>query len=107
MRGSLGMERVQVPLEAQLVELELNLGADEYSTYQALLHNVEGDEILALSRLESKTTDGQPRVPVTIPSRLHLQGDYYASLRGAPESGELERIDRYVFRVLRADSLRP
>jgi len=97
-------QRVIVPPGSSLpslVELRLELAADEYPRYQAALSDAEGEALWTLSRLKSTRAEGRTFVPLRLPSDLLPRGDYSLKLEGLTDSGDREPIGRYDFRVPR------
>jgi hypothetical protein len=100
LRGSGEMERVIIPTGSSLVQLQLDIGVDDYVSYRAALHEVEGDQIWTQSKLKAETIDDKTLVVLTLPSQLLQRGDYYLRLSGLSSAGESELIARYHFRAI-------
>jgi len=100
MRGPGKMPRVIIASETSLVRLQLDMGVDDYESYWAALHTVDGDEIWIQKRLEVDTSNDSAVVNLILPVPLLRRGDYYFRLIGVASDGDDEHIDRYTFRVL-------
>jgi hypothetical protein len=100
-RGGGEMGRVFLPANAALVRLLLDVGSDEYESYRASLHDVEGDEVWSQAKLEAEALDGSVAVALTLPTSVLSQADYYIRLSGTTAAGDLELLGTYRFRALR------
>jgi hypothetical protein len=99
LRGGGSLARVVVPADVDVVRLLLDLPSDEYPLYRAALHDVDGDEIWALSRLGAEGAPGERAVVLVLPAWLLPRGDYQMNLSGLTEGGEPETLATYSFRV--------
>ena len=99
-RGSGDVGTVTVSREHQLVELRLDLGLDEYSTYRAALCTAAGDEITVQNRLDAVHEGEQVLVVPQFPASFLSPGNYHVRLSGVTRAGEVEQLDLYHFRVL-------
>jgi hypothetical protein len=93
-------ERVIVPADASLVQLQLDLGLDDYGTYRIALHDAEGDEIWTQSKLKAEAMTEKVVVAVTFPAILLPHGDYSLRLSGLTPAGDYELVARYYFRAI-------
>lgn len=84
---------------AHVIDLELDLGADEYPTYRAALCDADGKEIASVSRVQARSTDERILVTFSILSEWLRRGDYFVALDGVTPSGDREPVQRYDFRV--------
>ncbi|MDD1633238.1 MAG: hypothetical protein LUP91_13670 [Methylococcaceae bacterium] len=99
LRGQGSLPRVSVPADAELVRLRLELPEDGYPLYRAALHDPDGAEIWAASRLRAVGGHGQAAVVLAVPSELLPRGDYQVKLSGLRDGAELEALATYPFRV--------
>ena len=95
-----GMKKVAIPAGTMWVQLQLDLGADDYNRYDAVLQKAEGDEIWNQSTPKVKMKGNIEVVVLTLPAKLLPHGDYILKLSGMTTRGNLEDIDKYYFRVL-------
>ncbi|SRR5258705_4452199 len=92
-------QRIVVPREVDLVQLELALKHNAYQSYKAEL--LADTSILAATQgITPEVKDGQAVVRFAVPAEMLKPGDYQIRLSGVSESGDAEAIDRYPFRVV-------
>lgn len=101
LRGGGTLARVAVPLDAEVVRLVLDLPGDEYPQYRAALHDVDGDELWAQSKMKAESTEEQVVLSLLVPTPLMPHGDYQLKVSGIAEEGEPEGVASYTFRVIR------
>lgn len=100
LRSGGSLARVVVPVDVDVVRLFLDLPSDEYSIYRVALHDVEGDEIWAQSKLRAESTEEQIVIALLVPASVLVHGDYQMKVSGITESGETERLATYTFRAI-------
>jgi hypothetical protein len=84
------------------VFLESTLQNDAYKSYSASLETPEGHEIWRQSGLKSwQIHDGSHVLGVILPTTIFKSGNYILVLSGQMESGKLEEVNSYAFRVVR------
>jgi len=92
-------QRIVVPREVDLVQLELALKRNAYLSYKAEL--LADTSILAATQgITPEVKDGRAVVRFAVPAEMLKPGDYQIRLSGVSESGDAEAIDRYPFRVV-------
>jgi hypothetical protein len=79
--------------------LQLDLAADNYREYRAVLKSVEGQKALLSKVLRARRTKGRIIASLNVPARFLSSGDYQIQLSGRNSAGEYEDIDTYYFRV--------
>jgi hypothetical protein len=101
-RGGGEMKRVEIPRDAERVQLrlELDAGADDYQSYQAVLQTGAEREILKTSRLGASATAKGKIVVLEVPATLLKREDYYLKLSGQNAAGQVESVGTYSFRVI-------
>jgi len=99
LRSGGSLARVTVPPDAVLVRLRLELPEDGHPLYRAALHDPDGAEIWAASRLRAVREPGQAAVVLTVPTELLPRGDYQVKLSGLRDGAEPEVLATYPFRV--------
>ncbi len=101
--GALRGSRVPLPVvritTQEVIDLDLDLGADEYPTYRAALCDADGREIASAGRLMAQSSDQRIVVTFSIPADWIQKGDYFVALDGITPSGQREPIHRYYFRA--------
>jgi hypothetical protein len=91
--------RILIPRTLNLLQIQLDIGLDDYGTYRSSLHDVDGEEIWTQSKLEAETREGKVLVVIDLPSSLLQPGDYYIRLSGQTGDDELELVGSYHFRA--------
>ena len=92
---------LQLPQEPALVEIRLDLGVADYESYRAVFHDAQAAELMSVSQLGARVKENEILVVFSVPSERFTAGDYYISLSGVIEGGELEPVARYDFRISR------
>jgi hypothetical protein len=100
LRGSGGIDKIEIPPAATLVNLHLDLEAAEYPSYRAALE-LEGRQVLSQSMLAARDERRAIVVVVPIAAAALQQGDYSLQLSGLKADGTYEDIHTYSFRVYR------
>ena len=90
---------LRVPQKPVLMEIHLDLGFDNYETYRAVLSDSRAVELMSLSQLRARIQENEIVVAFSISSERFRVGDYYISLSGVGNNGELEPVARYDFRI--------
>lgn len=101
LRGGGSLDRIAVPPDARVVRLTLDLPGDDYPLYRATLHDVDGDELWAQSKIKAESTEEQIVLSLLVPTPLMPYGDYQLKVSGIAEEGEPEGVASYTFRVIR------
>lgn len=102
LRGGSRIQTVSIPARTATVAAALELEADEYTTYRAILQNPADNRILWQSGvLKSKTVGGNKRLSVGFPAKLLKSEIYSIEVSGISADGEAEIISDYSFRVVR------
>jgi hypothetical protein len=94
------MKKVTIPPRADWVQLQLDLGASDYTSYQAVLQKFEGEGISSWTTPKIKTADDTEAIVLALPAKFLPHGDYVLKLSGIPAVGDPENIGSYTFRVL-------
>jgi hypothetical protein len=100
-RSAGGNASLPIPTGERLIELRLDLGLDEYASYQAALSDSSGELILEQRQLRPTSAGGKVYVALQLPARLLREDDYTVVLRGVSTSRQVVLIDRYGFRAVR------
>ena len=100
LRGAGDTERVIIPAGSILVQLQLDLGIDDYQSYRVALHEPEGGPIWTQSKLKGEPSGDKTVVALTLPSQLLPQGDYHFRLSGLTPADDFELVSRYHFRAM-------
>jgi cell division protein FtsL len=97
------MTRIIIPNTASpvWVQLKIDLPADEYSSYRAVLAMDEGKNTDLKDTIKVRARGSGKRLILTLPARLLSSGDYQLKLKGITAQGESEDVNQYSFRVKR------
>jgi hypothetical protein len=90
---------VSIPDSAELVKIALEIRIDEYSGYEAELHDSSTDTIWSRSKLKADSTDQNAYVNLILAAQILVPGEYFVVLKGEISDGQYRRIDNYGFRV--------
>jgi hypothetical protein len=96
------MKRVVIPDDADVVQLRLEMVADEYPTYHAVLQTDDGREIFTGDRLKTEMAGNIKVVALSFPAKLLARSDYQVKLSGTNASGNQEVVGRYYFRLVKS-----
>jgi len=99
LRAGGSLPRIAVPSDAEVVRLRLELPEEGYPFYRAALHDPDGGEIWAASRLRAVGKPRQAAVVLSVPTELLPRGDYQVKLSGLRDGAEPEALATYPFRV--------
>lgn len=95
-RDSETSQKFIVPANTDFVKMQLKIEENNFSSYQAVLETVEGNQIWNSNKLKSKSNK---TVNISIPSKLLKKNDYILSLKGLTEDGIYERVEDYIFTI--------
>ncbi|HJU54259.1 MAG TPA: hypothetical protein VJ715_06800, partial [Pyrinomonadaceae bacterium] len=101
-RGSGETNTIRLSPGVRVIQLRLDLAAQEYQSYRAVLKSIEGQkELLSRKMLRARNSRGRITVSMNLPAQLLSRGDYQIELGGETPAGEYEEVDTYYFRVAR------
>ena len=92
------IQRIEVPASNDWVQVQLEIGSNEYSVYQVELLR-ERQSLASYNSLRPENKEGRVVLPVLIPANLLEPGDYTFKLSGTTNSGQTEYKDQYQLRV--------
>jgi hypothetical protein len=101
LREAGSLPEIVVPLDASVVGLRLDLPADEYPFYRAILHDAEGGEIWSQSGLTAEETPEQILLEVLVPTSALAYGDYQVKVSGLPEHGGSDSLASFPVRAIK------
>jgi hypothetical protein len=103
-RGSGDVGKAVLDEDARVVQLRLELQADEFQSYQGVLQTGGDERLVSVSNLRSMA-EGDARVVVlNLPSKLLADEDYRLLLKGERENAAAEDVATYRFRITRKRS---
>jgi hypothetical protein len=94
------LTRIVIPANASIVKLRLELPANEYALYRAVLYDSQSQELLAQSQLKAEGTGERRAVTLALAPALLGRGDYQVKLSGVGDRGEPAAVASYSLRVL-------
>ena len=101
MRGASQVPTVSVPVGTDQVQLRLQLEADDFAGYQVALKDPAAGQVRWRSeRLPAKPAADSKTVSVILPAKLLKRQNYILELSGISESGALDLVSSYPFRVV-------
>jgi hypothetical protein len=92
---------VNIPAKTTIVEFRLELPADEYENYRAVIQTDNGSEIFSLDQLKAEKSGTERVVIVQTPAQTLHAGDFQLKLSGLTADGKLEDVSGYYFRILK------
>ena len=95
------MPRVRITEGTSVVELRMQLGADDHQAYRAALLTDQQVEKFTGDNLEGRPTANTKVVSLRVPAAMLERGDYRLRLKGRSPTGEFQEVDDFSFRVLR------
>ena len=76
------------------VQFHLDLEADDYPSYRAVLRTADDEEVWSQDGLSSQRTLAGKAVGLSLPASLLTSGDYLLTLRGVTARGDIEDAGR-------------
>jgi hypothetical protein len=98
-RGSTETQKLLVPKNATMVQLQLSVDGPRYKNYSAVIQTPEGVEVLRARQLKSESNKSGHMVLISIPANLLGNGDYIIRLSGQTGENEIVNAGNYYFRV--------
>ena len=96
------IKKVLVPAGVNAVQLRLELAADDYPSYRAVIRTDDGREVYASKPLPAEMAGSVRIVTVSVPAKLLIHGDYQLKLSGLNANNEFEDVCSYSLRVLKS-----
>jgi len=88
-----------VPIDKNIVQLQLEIGVSNYPSYHTTLATSEGRKVFTLAGVKPSSSENQKIVVLYMPSRVLTAGDYQLELTGVALDGQLKYIGHYIFRI--------
>jgi outer membrane murein-binding lipoprotein Lpp len=98
-RSSGAAARIVLSSGQNVLELKLDIGLDEYVSYQATVFNSANEMIVEQQHLSPVHIADRVYVLVHLPRPILRDDDYVVILRGVNRNGNVEMIDRFSFRL--------
>jgi outer membrane murein-binding lipoprotein Lpp len=98
-RSSGAAARIVLSSGQNVLELKLDIGLDEYVSYQATVFNSANEMIVEQQHLSAVHVADRVYVLVHLPSPILRDDDYVVILRGVNRNGNVEMLDRFSFRL--------
>jgi hypothetical protein len=99
LRSGVATKDVNLPPDIKRLQLTLNLTADDYRRYRAVLQTAAERDVLSKSDLKRSNTRQGPVVTFTVPAKLLSSGDYILTLSGATPDNTFETAGKYYFKL--------
>lgn len=99
--GEKKVKTLDVPANARLVRLTLDVGSSSFESFNILLRRGDGNGVWKRSGLKAKAAGDRRRLNLSIPAETLTPGDYEVLILGAPAEGDSELIGRYFLKVER------
>jgi len=90
-----------IPAGTEQARLQLNLRENDYSSYEAVLQSAGGAEVFRWRRLTPRISKPGSTLVMVMPAAKLASGDYILTLRGSSKTGEVEDVNKSLFRVER------
>lgn len=97
LRSGGATQKVEITPDVGTLQLELKLASVDFPTYQAEIMN-EGETVSVVDGLRPTTRNGQHSLVLTM--KPLGRGDYQVKLSGVSNSGQLQPLNIYSFRVI-------
>jgi hypothetical protein len=99
--GESDRNRVSVPRGVPEIPLDLDLAANDYRSYLAVLKPVDADRVLlSKGMLRARKSRTGLTVPIRVPAKLLTRGDYEIKLSGEISKGQYEDVSTFYFQVI-------
>lgn len=100
-RGTGDGQKISIPTENNIVELQCRLPEGAHRAYQATLRVVNGGEVFRVDELHLQDTPNGKTVYLRIPAHILTPQDYIFSVKGLNAEGKLEDVADYFFRIVK------
>jgi hypothetical protein len=101
MRDPAKLVTIVIPRSAEMVNLRLQLDADDFSSYRAVLTEAATSRVVWQSGNLRATPESRTRsISFALPARLLQPGTYGVNVTGLSAGGASESIASYAFRVV-------
>jgi anti-sigma factor RsiW len=90
---------LSIPKGTAEAHIQLQLGENEYESYQLELHEVGGKTIFNRQQVKPAITKSSANFAFSVPATKFVTGNYILSLKGVLRSGEVEDVSKSLFRV--------
>lgn len=90
---------LSIPHDTTQAQIVLELKDDSYSRYRVSLRKIGGSEIFTQTNVRPRRTKASARFVFTIPVKQLTSGDYTLTLGGITPEGEVDELNKSLFRV--------
>lgn len=90
---------LSIPHETTQAQILLELKDDSYPRYRISLRKVGGPEIFTQTNLRPRSTKAGARFVFRVPAKTLTSGDYVLTLGGITPEGEVDDLNKSLFRV--------
>lgn len=88
-----------IPHDTTEAQILLDLKDDSYTRYRVSLRQIGGPEIFTQTNIRPRSTKAGARFVFTVPARKLTSGDYALTLGGITPEGEVDDLNKSLFRV--------
>ena len=99
-RGDGVTQRVSIPPRIDAVRLQLELIRNEYKSYNVALLTLENESLSVGHTIKPSAAGAENIIYFIVPSDILPPGDYQVQVSGIAESGRLEPLEKFYFRVV-------
>lgn len=83
---------------SEQARIQLNLRDNDYQSYSVVIQSAEGKQLFKRGGLQSQNKT-RASLSVVVPTRKFSSGDYILTLSGVTQSGDIEDLNKSLFRV--------
>jgi hypothetical protein len=98
-RGDGVENEISLPAGTRQVQFRIELGANEYETYEASLNRIEGRRLFVQKSVNGHASTNGVTLFVVVPARRLPAGVSILTLRGFGKTGGAQVLSKYVMRV--------
>jgi hypothetical protein len=101
MNGSEDVKTVVITPKTKNLQLKLAVESNEYRHFSVEVNTEDGNVIWQRNNLKAQKTGKQPKIFITLPTKILKAANYRVTLHGQKADGTNERIGSYYYRVER------
>lgn len=94
-------QKVLIPVDRSIVELQCPLPNTSYRYYQTTLRVVNDSEVFTVDQLQAITNGDGKTLHLRVPARILTPQDYILSVKGMTQEDRFEDVADYFFRIVK------